>query len=69
MTHLGTYRGTPYVTSSHSHPGDCVAVARPGGHGVAVKDSKDPSGPLLVFSRKAWAAFLADIPHGTQKGV
>lgn len=64
MTRLGTYRGAPYVTSSHSHPSDCVAVARPAGQGVAVKDSKDSSGPRLEFSREAWAAFLADVPQG-----
>jgi len=63
MSVLGTYRGTTYRTSSYSHPGDCVAVALPAGHGVAVKDSKDPSGPRLEFSREAWATFLADIPQ------
>lgn len=62
MSHLGTYLGTPYVTSSYSHPGDCVAVARPAGGPVAVLDSKDPAGPRLVFSREAWAAFLAEVP-------
>jgi hypothetical protein len=63
MKNLGTYRGAPFVTSSYSNPSDCVAVARPAGHGVAVKDSKDPSGPSLEFSRGEWAAFLADIPQ------
>jgi hypothetical protein len=64
MKNLGTYRGAPFVTSSYSNPSDCVAVARPAGHGVAVLDSKDPSGPRLEFSRQQWAAFLADIPQG-----
>jgi hypothetical protein len=63
MSDLGTYRGAAYTTASYSHPGDCVAVARPAGRGVAVKDSKDPSGPALEFSRQEWAAFLADIPQ------
>lgn len=63
MTHLGTYRGAVYTTSSYSHPGDCVAVARPAGQGVAVLDSKDPSGPRLEFTRGEWAAFLANIPQ------
>ena len=62
MTRLGTYRGAPFATSSHSNPSDCVAVARAAGHGVAVKDSKDPRGPVLEFSRDAWAAFLANLP-------
>ncbi|MBY8879738.1 DUF397 domain-containing protein [Actinacidiphila acidipaludis] len=63
MKNLGTYRGAPFVTSSYSHPSECVAVARPAGAPVAVLDSKDPSGPRLEFTRKAWAAFLADIPQ------
>lgn len=62
MSCLGTYLGVDFVTSSYSHPGDCVAVALPRGGGAAVKDSKDPQGAVLEFSREAWAAFLADIP-------
>jgi hypothetical protein len=62
MTRLGTYRGAPYATSSHSNPSDCIAVARPVGGPVAVKDSKDPHGPRLTFTREAWGAFLADLP-------
>lgn len=62
MTDLGTYLGTQYVKSTYSNPGDCVAVARPAGGPVAVKDSKDPHGPRLEFSRGEWAAFLADLP-------
>lgn len=61
MNRLGTYRGAPFTTSSHSNPSDCVAVARPIGGPVAVKDSKDTTGPVLEFSREAWAAFLADL--------
>ncbi len=48
--------------SSYSHPGDCVEVADnlPAVH---VRDSKNPDGTTLTFSRNAWAAFLADIPQ------
>lgn len=63
MSPLGTYLGAHYVTSTYSHPSDCIAVARPAGGPVAVKDSKDPHGPRLAFSREAWAAFLADLPE------
>lgn len=62
MNPLGTYHGAAYATSTYSHPSDCIAVARPSGQGVAVKDSKDPQGPRLEFSREAWGAFLADLP-------
>jgi hypothetical protein len=62
MTDLGTYRGAPYTTSTHSHPSECIAVARPASGPVAVKDSKDPHGARLEFSREAWGAFLAELP-------
>lgn len=64
MKNLGNHHGAPFLTSTHSNPGDCVAVARPADRGVAVKDSKNPTGPILEFTREAWAAFLADIPAG-----
>jgi hypothetical protein len=61
-------------TSSHSHAnGNCLAwhrSARCGGGecvevaGCAVRDSKDPGGPVLEFSRDAWAAFVAGIKAG-----
>jgi hypothetical protein len=38
--------------------GGCVEVARLQ-DGVAVRDSKDPDGPTLVFSHCRWADFIA----------
>jgi hypothetical protein len=55
---LGNHGGAPFVTSSHSNPGDCIAVAIPAVGTVAVADSKDPNGPRLVFSRQVWADFV-----------
>lgn len=37
---------------------DCVEVAEVT-RAVAVRDSKDPDGPVLAFSRPAWSAFIA----------
>jgi Domain of unknown function (DUF397) len=37
---------------------NCVEVAE-FGHGVAVRDSKDPASPALTFSSAAWASFVA----------
>lgn len=37
--------------------GQCVEVCDLG-HGVAVRDSKDPHGPVLSFPPAAWAAFV-----------
>jgi hypothetical protein len=46
-------------TSSHSgHNGKCVAVAAVGDGRVAVRDTKDPAGPVLVFGPEVWVAFL-----------
>jgi hypothetical protein len=28
---------------------------------VAVRDSKNPAGPVLIFTRQAWAAFVEDL--------
>lgn len=48
--------------SSHSGAnGDCVEVADNLPGVVAVRDSKDRSGPALVFSVSAWEAFLAGV--------
>ena len=38
--------------------GACVEVADLP-EAIAVRDSKDPGGPALVFTRQAWAAFTA----------
>ncbi|KDN83833.1 DUF397 domain-containing protein [Kitasatospora cheerisanensis] len=39
--------------------GACVEIAVPGSASIAVRDSKDPQGPQLRFSRASWAAFAA----------
>ncbi|QUH00693.1 DUF397 domain-containing protein [Saccharopolyspora erythraea] len=45
--------------SSYSDNGaDCVEVAFAESR-VAARDSKDPHGPVLVFDRDRWSAFLA----------
>jgi Domain of unknown function (DUF397) len=49
---------------SGSNGGQCVEVARNLPGVVAVRDSKDRGGPVLVFSRAAWAAFLAAVRNG-----
>jgi Domain of unknown function (DUF397) len=42
---------------SGTNGGACVEVARNLPGLVAVRDSKDPHGPALVFSQADWAAF------------
>lgn len=42
---------------------ECVECA--GGHGdCAVRDSKDPTGPVLTCSLAQWVAFTASIRRG-----
>ena len=44
-------------SSRSSANGQCVEVADLA-DAVAVRDSKDPTGPVLVLRRKAWMSFL-----------
>jgi hypothetical protein len=39
---------------------DCVQIIRSQGH-VWVRDSKNPLGPVLGFTREAWVAFLVGV--------
>ncbi|PWI20026.1 DUF397 domain-containing protein [Streptomyces sp. Act143] len=53
-----------WLRSSYSTgANNCVETARPGAGLraglVAVRDSKDPSGPALLFSPGSWAEFTA----------
>ncbi|MEV6692649.1 DUF397 domain-containing protein [Micromonospora sp. NPDC051196] len=45
-------------TRSGDNNGNCVEVADNLPGLVAVRDSKDPAGPALVFSVAAWANFV-----------
>lgn len=49
--------------SKHSGMQGCVEVAFIGGR-VAVRDSKDKTGPVLLFSGSEWAAFVSGIQDG-----
>ena len=53
---------------SGSNGGDCVEVARALPAAVAVRDSKDPGGPKLIFTPQAWAAFTATIRTDNAEG-
>jgi hypothetical protein len=49
---------------SSANGGNCVEVARNLPGAVAMRDSKDPDGPRLMFGPAAWAAFTAAIRDG-----
>lgn len=50
-------------SGGNSGGGECVEVAALAGR-TAVRDSKHPHGPALVFPASAWAAFVADVKAG-----
>ena len=41
--------------------GSCVEVARDLSDTVAVRDSKDPNGPVLTIESGDWRHFIADV--------
>jgi hypothetical protein len=50
-------------SSFSGEKGDCVEVA-PAVDGVAVRDSKDPDGPVLHFTKPELAAWIAGCKAG-----
>lgn len=53
-------------TSSYSggNGGECVEVAELADGHCAVRDSKNPDSPALIFTRGEWAAFTAGVRAG-----
>jgi uncharacterized protein DUF397 len=49
---------------SGGNGGDCVEIAADVLGIVAVRDSKDPGGPVLAFGPDEWRAFTAAIKMG-----
>ncbi|MDF5756470.1 DUF397 domain-containing protein [Spongiactinospora sp. TRM90649] len=57
--------GATWVKSSFSgdNGGNCVEVATTTGV-IAVRDSKDPDGPKLLFTSAEWNTFLHSLKSG-----
>ncbi|MEW1686267.1 DUF397 domain-containing protein [Streptomyces sp. NPDC091265] len=55
--------GAAWRTSSYSGStgGDCVEVATGCAASVPVRDSKNPSGPVVVIGADAWRGFVAGL--------
>jgi hypothetical protein len=49
---------------SGNNGGNCVEVAANLPDVVAVRDSKDPAGPKLVFASSEWHAFTSRVRSG-----
>ncbi|RDI51155.1 DUF397 domain-containing protein [Nocardia mexicana] len=57
--------GAKWFKSSRSgSQKDCVEVAHLDGGMVGVRDSKNQSGPALIFTPAEWDAFTADVQGG-----
>lgn len=62
--------GITWRKSQFSNPsGNCVQVAERGNQmlvdgKVLVRDSKDPAGPVLGFTKDEWQAFIAGVKSG-----
>lgn len=55
-----------WIKSSRSQPqtNDCVELAAGEGGTTHMRDSKDPSGPVLTFNRSEMAAFIGGAQDG-----
>ncbi|MBF6414782.1 DUF397 domain-containing protein [Nocardia cyriacigeorgica] len=57
--------GARWIKSSRSHSAkECVEVAHLDSGIVGVRDSKNPTGPALIFEPHEWDAFLASARKG-----
>ena len=57
------FSGWRKSTRSGNGGGDCVEVAQ-GDTAVAVRDSKNPTGPVLVFRSESWIDFITATKQG-----
>lgn len=51
-------------SSASNSQGQCVQVAALPGDKVAVRDSKDQNGPVLIFTDPEWEAFVGGVKKG-----
>ncbi|HEV7827982.1 MAG TPA: DUF397 domain-containing protein [Pseudonocardiaceae bacterium] len=58
-------RKVTWKKSSHSNPnGDCVELAELVDQQIAVRNSRHPGGPALIFTRAEMAAFIQGAEEG-----
>jgi hypothetical protein len=63
--HPVAFRSAGWRKSSHSNPsGDCVQMATLPGDRVAMRNSRFPSGAVLVFGANEMSAFVRGIKNG-----
>ena len=61
----GSMQGLVWRKSRYSNPsGNCVELAELGDGQVAIRNSRHPSGPVLIYTRAELTAFA----HGVKAG-
>jgi hypothetical protein len=63
MTELDLSRITWRTSTRSSGNGQCVEIAALGSQ-IAVRDSKNPHGPVLTVAPAGWQDFIADVKTG-----
>ncbi|MGH3673491.1 MAG: DUF397 domain-containing protein [Pseudonocardiaceae bacterium] len=63
MTEPQQHSSLSWKKSTASGTGGCVEVAR-AGEKTFIRDSKDPSGPALIFPGSEWKQFLTSARIG-----
>jgi hypothetical protein len=61
---MGGNGGDGWRKSSHSAEDNCVEVKGLPEGWVAIRDSKDPDGPVLRFNATEWDAFVQGVRGG-----
>jgi Domain of unknown function (DUF397) len=56
--------GTWRKSTRSSSGGECVEVAKASDGRIGVRDSKDRSGPQLIFTPAEWEAFIGGVHLG-----
>jgi Domain of unknown function (DUF397) len=62
--HVDLSRAVWRKSARSNNGGACVEVARNLPGVVAVRDSKDPDGPVLIFTPSEWDAFVGGVRDG-----
>jgi hypothetical protein len=62
--HTPEYRVVWRKSTASNPTGNCVELAELPNGGIAVRNSRSPRGPVLVYTRAEIAAFLAGVRAG-----
>jgi hypothetical protein len=62
--------GAGWHKSRHSNPsGNCVEMARLSAESIAIRNSRDPNGPALIYTCAEIDAFIRGVKDGDFDGL